>query len=198
MSGALSPLSRDTVSGSKRSHSPTARTKDPINWRETGQTEKQWDTLHEKYRGKKQTNAKQSYPVQTHCTVCVCPGFNCNQTLINTNCIPVMILSTQSSWRFNNKSLKTSKSVPNIWSWSMFFLSQFYPGFRSDIIYCWSFSALITRAVFLSSNTQQSKCMFFRSSEGLFVGSLSLNVIFHITTATGAAEFPLWPSTLCT
>lgn len=31
VSGALSSLSRDTVSGSKRSHSPTARTKDPIN-----------------------------------------------------------------------------------------------------------------------------------------------------------------------
>lgn len=33
VSGALSPLSRDTVSGSKRSHSPTARTKDPISCR---------------------------------------------------------------------------------------------------------------------------------------------------------------------
>lgn len=37
VSGALSPLSRDTVSGSKRSHSPTARTKDPINWWEIRQ-----------------------------------------------------------------------------------------------------------------------------------------------------------------
>lgn len=32
VSGALLSLSRETVCGSKRSHSPTASTKDPINW----------------------------------------------------------------------------------------------------------------------------------------------------------------------
>lgn len=36
VSGALSPFSRDMVSGSKRSHNPTARTKEPINYRKEG------------------------------------------------------------------------------------------------------------------------------------------------------------------